>query len=71
MRRAPPFGPPVGVEFIAGGARRVEPLTFGRGGERNCLATSHSVTFKADQDKVWVAVLKLVTGAGYGIARTD
>ena len=35
------------------------------------MATSHSVSFKASADKVWGAVVKLVTAAGYPVARTD
>jgi hypothetical protein len=35
------------------------------------MATSQSVTFKADTDNVWGAVVKLITGAGYAIAKTD
>ena len=35
------------------------------------MATSKSVTFKAEADKVWGAVVKLVTGAGYAVASTD
>jgi hypothetical protein len=35
------------------------------------MATSQSVTFKADPDKIWGAVVKLVTSAGYAIAETN
>lgn len=35
------------------------------------MATSHSVSFKAPADKVWGAVVKLVTAAGYPVAKTD
>ena len=35
------------------------------------MATSQCVTFKADPDAVWGAVVKLVTGAGYAVAKTD
>jgi hypothetical protein len=35
------------------------------------MATSQSVTFKADPDKVWGAVMKLVTSPGYAIAETN
>jgi hypothetical protein len=35
------------------------------------LATSHSVSFKAPPDKVWGAVVKTVTAAGYPVAKTD
>jgi hypothetical protein len=35
------------------------------------MATSESVTFKAESDKVWSTVVKLVTGAGYAVAKTD
>ena len=39
--------------------------------QRGGMATSQTVTFKADPDKVWGAVVKLVTGAGYAVAQTN
>jgi len=35
------------------------------------MATSHSVSYKASADKVWGALVKVVTAAGYPVARTD
>ena len=35
------------------------------------MATSHSVMFNAPADKVWGTLIKVVTAAGYPIAKTD
>ncbi|MCZ2340764.1 MAG: hypothetical protein LC104_03085 [Bacteroidales bacterium] len=35
------------------------------------MATSQTVTYKADPDEIWRAVVKLVTRAGYAIAQTN
>ena len=35
------------------------------------MATSHSVSYRAPADQVWAAVVRLVTAAGYPVARTD
>ena len=35
------------------------------------MSTSSSVSFKAASDKVWGAVIKLITSANYAITKTD
>src|SRR5262245_12960145 len=35
------------------------------------MATSHSVSFKADADQVWRAVVRLVSSSGYPLLKTD
>ncbi len=35
------------------------------------MATSNSVIYNADPDKVWGTVVKLVTTAGYAVVKTD
>ena len=35
------------------------------------MATSHSVSYRAPADQVWGAVVRVVTAAGYPVARTD
>lgn len=41
----------------------------GKDGSR--MAVSQSATFAAEPDKVWGTVVKLVTGAGYAVVKTD